>query len=63
MSIDFYGDNIFRIFQDNSGGIIRDPEAKPEARILVDQPRRKVSVLVLDDKNDRVILTNRESTD
>ena len=50
MSIDFYGDNIFRIFQDNSGGIIRDPEAKPEARILVDQPRRKVSVLVLDDK-------------
>ena len=57
MSIDFYGDNIFRIFQDNSGGIIRDPEAKPEARILVDQPRRKVSVLVLDDKNDRVILT------
>ena len=38
MTIDFYGENIFRIFQDNSGGIIRDPEAKPEAQILVDQP-------------------------
>lgn len=36
MTIDFYGENIFRVFQDNSGGIIRDPEAKPEAQILVD---------------------------
>ena len=43
MTIDFYGENIFRVFQDNSGGIIRGPEAKPEAQILVDQPRRKVS--------------------
>lgn len=57
MTIDFYGDNIFRIFQDNSGGIIRDPEAKPEARILVDQPRRKVSGLSLDDKDGHIILT------
>ena len=29
MIIDFYGENIFRVFQDNSGGVIRDPEAKP----------------------------------
>ena len=27
MSMDFYGENIFRIFQDNQGGIIRDPQA------------------------------------
>ena len=27
MTIDFYGPNIFRLFQDNSGGIIRDPQA------------------------------------
>lgn len=32
MTIDFYGENIFRVFQDNSGGIIRDPKAKPEAQ-------------------------------
>lgn len=45
MTFDFYGDNIFRLFQDNSGGIIRDPEATPEARILVDNPRREVTGL------------------
>lgn len=45
MTFDFYGDNIFRMFQDNNGGILRDPEAKPEARILVDTPRRPVSKL------------------
>ena len=50
MTFDFYGDNIFRLFQDNNGGIIRDPEAKPEAQILVDNPRRKVSKLEVSDK-------------
>ncbi len=45
MVFDFYGENIFRLFQDNSGGIIRDPEAKPEAKILVENPRREVSEL------------------
>ena len=40
MLIDFYGDNIFRVFQDNTGGMIRDPEAKPEAQILVNNPRK-----------------------
>nr|WP_101544533.1 TIM-barrel domain-containing protein [Bacteroides cutis] len=45
MTLDFYGENIFRIFQDNTGGILRDPEAKPEAKILVSQPRKNVSQL------------------
>ena len=57
MIIDFYGENIFRVFQDNSGGVIRDPEAKPEARILIDHPRRKVSGLTVDEKEGRIILT------
>ena len=56
MTIDFYGENIFRVFQDNSGGIIRDPEAKPEAQILVDQPRRKVSGLSVDEKEGYITL-------
>lgn len=56
MTIDFYGDNIFRVFQDNSGGIIRDPEAKPEAQILVDQPRRAVSGLTVDEKDGTISL-------
>lgn len=41
MTIDFYGENIFRLFQDNSGGILRAPEAKPEAEILVKNPCRQ----------------------
>jgi len=37
--IDFYGPNVFRMFQDPRGGIVRDPQATPPARILVDTPR------------------------
>ena len=43
VTLDFYGENIFRVFQDNKGGIIRDPKATPEAKILVDNPRRNVA--------------------
>ena len=48
VALDFYGDNIFRMFQDNNGGIVRDPEPMagyPEAQILVDNPRRAVENL------------------
>ena len=47
LSFDFYGDNIFRVFQDNNGGIIREPEAKPSAQILVNNPRKTVNNLTL----------------
>ena len=57
MTLDFYGDNIFRLFQDNKGGVIRDPEARPEARILVENPRRKVSALDVEDKADAVVVS------
>lgn len=57
MTFDFYGDNIFRLFQDNKGGIIRDPEAKPEAQILVDNPRREVSQLEVSDKDGAIVIT------
>ena len=50
MTLDFYGENIFRMFQDNAGGILRDPEAQPEAQILVDNPRRTVAALSLKDE-------------
>ena len=43
VTLDFYGENIFRVFQDNKGGIIRNPKATPEAKILVDNPRRNVA--------------------
>ncbi len=42
--LDFYGPNIVRLFQDPQGGILRDPAAKPEAEILVQNPRRSVTL-------------------
>lgn len=60
MTLDFYGENIFRMFQDNSGGMLRDPEAKPEAKILVSQPRRDVSQLDLKNNADSIsIITGK----
>ena len=43
MTIDFYGPNIFRLFRDDQGGLIRDPQATPPAEILVSNARRKLS--------------------
>lgn len=56
MTFDFYGENIFRLFQDNKGGILRDPEAHPEAKILVDQPRKELSRLDLSENNDLITI-------
>ena len=56
MTFDFYGPNIFRMFQDNQGGIIRDPEAQPEAQILVDQPRKPISELQIKDENGQICI-------
>ena len=58
MTLDFYGENIFRVFQDNSGGMLRVPEAKPEAKILVDQPRRGVSQLNIKNNGDFFSITS-----
>lgn len=61
MTFDFYGDNIFRVFQDNNGGIVRDPEAKPEAKILVSNPRKKLGKkLIVGDENGNIIITTEK---
>lgn len=57
MTFDFYGNNIFRIFQDNNGGIIRDPQAQPEAQILLDNPRKTVQSLTAEDKGGEIIIS------
>ena len=60
VTYDFYGENIFRMFQDPNGGILRDPEAKPAAQILVDNPRRNLSPLTLKEDNNTIsISTNK----
>lgn len=51
LSIDFYGENIFRMFQDDKGGIIRNPKAQPPAQILVDNPRKTVGGISLKEEN------------
>lgn len=52
MFVDFYGEDIFRIFLDPSGDILRDPQAIPPAQILTDNPRKGVSRLRVEDLND-----------
>ncbi|MDR0834372.1 MAG: DUF5110 domain-containing protein [Candidatus Symbiothrix sp.] len=60
MTFDFYGDHIFRLFQDNSGGVLRAPEAKPDAQILVDNPRKAVSKLDVNDQNGVISITTEK---
>ncbi|MDR1808844.1 MAG: alpha-xylosidase, partial [Prevotella sp.] len=60
MTLDFYGENIFRIFQDNSGGILRDPEAQPVAKILVENPRKAVSGLSLSEDDNFVSISSEK---
>lgn len=58
--IDFYGENIFRLFLDPKGGEIRNPEAVPPAQILVDQPRKKVKEIAINNLSQTVsVSTNK----
>ena len=60
MLLDFYGDNIFRMFQDNNGDGFKDPVAKPEAKILLDNPRKSVDKLKVKNRRNRLTLTTSE---
>ncbi|SEA09578.1 Alpha-glucosidase, glycosyl hydrolase family GH31 [Arachidicoccus rhizosphaerae] len=57
LTVDFYGQNIFRVFEDMEGGIIHDPEAKPAAQILVDQPRKDPGKLMVKDLGSSIELS------
>ena len=64
LTLDFYGTNIFRLFQDNAGGILREPQATPMAHILVNNARRAVGGLeVTTSETDASIRTERLSVD
>ena len=56
MYLDFYGENIFRLFQDPKGGILRAPVSDPHAEILADSPRRNVKRILT---NGSAITTER----
>ncbi|ETN95082.1 TIM-barrel domain-containing protein [Zhouia amylolytica] len=59
MFADFYADHIFRLFQDNSGKGMRPPKAEPEANILVDNPRKKITELKISETEDTYDLTTQ----
>ena len=56
MTFDFYGENIFRVFQNNTGGNMQAPTAKPDARILVDNPRKIVPDLMINENNNQITI-------
>lgn len=57
LTVDFYGENIARMFLDPTGGIVRDPKAEPEAQILVNQPRANISGISIDDNGSQITLS------
>ncbi len=63
VTLDFYGDNIFRMFRDAKDGYVRDPqpmEGYPDAQILVDNPRRELSSLTVSEESwSYSIITNK----
>jgi len=56
LTVDFYGNNLFRLFKDPAGGTLRDPEAKPAAKILVENPRKAVSNLKVDEAGNSILI-------
>lgn len=58
LTIDFYGENIFRLFEDPEGGIIRNPESNPPANILVENPRTTVKNLMMNDDGETISLSS-----
>ncbi|MDQ6890039.1 MAG: DUF4968 domain-containing protein, partial [Bacteroidota bacterium] len=57
LTIDFYGENIFRVFEDTSGGI-RDPESNPTTNILVQNPRKPVGQLMVKDDANKITIAS-----
>ena len=57
LTVDFYGENIFRLFRDDNGGIVRNPVAEPPAQILVDGARRSPMKVDLQNEGAQIVVT------
>jgi alpha-glucosidase (family GH31 glycosyl hydrolase) len=55
--IDFYGENIFRLFYDSAANNLRDPQATPTAQILVDHSRLPISNLSVTNSGNEVAIS------
>ncbi|QES88641.1 TIM-barrel domain-containing protein [Rhizosphaericola mali] len=58
--LDFYGDNIFRMYEDTSGVAMHDPVANPEAHILVNNPRVSINSLEVYNTVDSVFIDTKK---
>ena len=63
VAVDFYGESVFRIFEDHNDGVMRAPEAKPEASILVDNPRTALNhkQVKVEEKDNSIILSTTKA--
>ncbi|WP_313368484.1 TIM-barrel domain-containing protein [Sphingobacterium mizutaii] len=59
--VDFYADNIFRLFQDNKSAVVRDPQAEPAAQILVNNPRKKLHNFELLEKDGSWFISTKDA--
>lgn len=59
-TLDFYGENIFRLFQDNQGGKMRMPQATPPAQILVDNARKEIKGIKISEHENEWLICTRE---
>lgn len=59
--VDFYADNIFRLFQDNKSAVLRDPQAEPAAQILVNNPRKKLHNFEVNEKDGSWFISSKEA--
>lgn len=60
--LDFYGDNIFRLLYDSVGKGFRDPQATPAANMLVDNPRKPVSMLTISNSGNKMGISSGKIT-
>lgn len=58
--IDFYGENIFRLFADSATKDLRNPTAIPAAQILVDEPRKSVAMVMLNDEGKSISIATKK---
>ncbi len=59
MLLDFYGKGIFRMFQDPNTELgLRNPAAKPEAQILVNQPRKNAGKMQIKDDGNSLVISS-----
>lgn len=59
LTVDFYGENVFRLFRDDEGGILRNPVATPPANILVNNPRRPAGKIDITDNGSTIDIATK----